>query len=241
MTGGGRRGLFWWIAGACLLLAGAWAVVALPLTTRQGLDYRVTAYRIPAYVKAIDFLQRHFMYQQVVSRICAGTQSEIDCVLAIFDWTHQTIRPTPEGWTVVDDHVSHIIIRRYGTHDQIADVFVTLAGYAGVPAFFQWIERPPHGVLVLAFARLEGGWVLFDVARHVVFRRRDGRLAHVEDLLAEPRLIDEQTRGLTIDGAPFSSVLVRDTLRPLHVPSTFRAEMQQPWPRLRYELRRVVR
>jgi hypothetical protein len=223
-----------------LLIASAWFILTLSLTTRQGVNGRVTVYSIPAYVKAIDFAQRHFQYQLLVSRICSGTLSE-DCVLALFDWTHANIRPTPDGWTETDDHVTNIIIRGYGGDDQIADVFVTLAGYAGVPAVFKWILSPGGDArLVLALAQLNGRWVPFDVTRHIAFRDRNGQLASIDDLLADRTLIGAQASGILIKDVPYPSLLTEQTLLPFTVEYPLRAEMQQPWPRLQYELQRLI-
>jgi hypothetical protein len=231
----------WMSAVALLLVAGGWAILLLPLSTFQGVNYRVTAYRIPAYVKAIDFVHRHYQYQLLVHTICEGKQSDIECVMAIFDWTHRTIPPTPQGWPVVDDHPLHIVIRGHGKSDQIADVFAVLCGYAGVPAFFKRIENPRRdGLLVLVFVHLGGKWVPFDVERDVVFRNRRGELAGVDELIADQELVDAQTAGLLPGGVPYSAFISRQTLVPFVVPHPTRAEMQQPWPRLQHELRRVV-
>ena len=242
MISASRRRLVLWICGIALLSAGCWGLLLLPLSTRQGVDYRVTEYRIPAYVKAIDFLQRHLQYQILVSRICAGQPSDADCVMAIFDWTHQHIRPTPDGWPIVDDHPLHIVIRGYGDNDQMADIFTVLAGYVGVPAYFVWITNPvrPDDVLALALVRLEGRWAVFDVERHVVFRTRGGQLASVDDLVVDAALVDSQAGGARPGGVPYSAFIAKGTLLPLVVPSPTRSEMQQPWPRLSYELKRAV-
>ena len=235
-----RRRILWGLALA-LVSVGACGLLTRPLITRQGVNYRVTSYQIPAYVKAIDFLQRHYQYQLLVSRICAGATSEIDCVSAIFEWTHDNVPPTPEGWTVVDDHVTNIIIRRHGSSDQIADVFVTLTGYAGVPAVFRWITHPQGNAgLVLAFARLNEKWVMFDVERRLLFRDRDGQLADVHALVADPALVDLQSHGTLIKGHPYSSFVTNKTLLPFTVPSPLRSDMQQPWPRLGYEIKRAI-
>lgn len=227
--------------GLLLLLVGGCAILTRPLTTLQGVNYQVRAYRIPAYVKAIDFLQRHYQYQQLVYRICGGKTSDVECVMAIFDWTHHNIPPTPVGWRVIDDHPLHIVIRGHGKSDQIADVFALLSGYAGVPAFFKWIKDPASDTtLVLVFAHLEGKWVPFDVQRHVTFRDRQGALASVDDLIADPALTDGQTRGILPGGVPYSTFISREKLAPFVVPHPTRAEMQQPWPRLEHELRRLV-
>jgi hypothetical protein len=242
IRGRGRAAIPWIVAAALLLLvAGGFCVVTLPLTTRQGVDYRVTTYEIPAYVKALDFIQRHYQYKLLVSRICAGKASDVDRVLAIFDWTHERIPPTPEGWPIVDDHVTNIIIRGHGDDDQIADVFVTLTGYAGVAAAFKWIIHPSGaGRLVLAFARLDDRWVTFDVQRHLVFRHPNGQFADVRELIADPELVDAQSDGTLIKGHPYSEFISETTLPPLTVQWPSRAEMQQPWARLQYELRRAL-
>lgn len=236
----GRRRRALWVAGILLLMAGCWAVVVQPLTTLRGEDYRVRAYRIPAYVKAIDFLHRHYQYRLLVQRICEGKTSEVECVMAIFDWTHDNIPPTPQGWPIVDDHPLHIVIRGHGGDDQITDIFVILTGYAGVPSYFKWPDNRVDR-LVLGLARLEGKWVVFDVRRHFVFRDRNGRLADVEDLIADPGLVDLQAGGAVLrHGSRYSSFFTRSILAPLDSPAVTRAEMQQPWPRLRYELQRAV-
>lgn len=237
----GRRRVLWISVTLLLLFAGSCAILTLSLTTRQGVNYRVTAHRIPAYVKTIDFLQRHYQYHLLVSRICAGRPSDVECLLAIFDWTHKNVPPTPDGWTVVDDHVTNIIIRGHGTSDQIADVFATLSVYAGVPAFFKWVKAPGHDtVLVLAFARIDSRWIPFDVEHQIAFKDRQGNLAGVDELVADPALVDAQAAGRLVRGLPYSTFISRQTLVPFVPPSTLRADLQQPWPRLRYELRRAI-
>lgn len=237
-----QRSRIFWISLALFLLIGtSFVILTLPLTTRQGINYEVTDYSIPAYVKALDFLQRHFQYRQLVSRICSGKASDVECVLAIFDWTHQRIPLTPEGWTVVDDHVSNIVIRGHGGSDQIADVFVTLAGYAGVPAAFRWITHPDgDATLIVAFARLNDKWVMFDVERHLLFHSRDGSFADIQELVADPAQVDAEAGHLLIRGHQYSSYITAATLLPFTVSAPTRAQMQQPWARLKYEVRRAV-
>ena len=229
---------------AALLLAFTTAIrviLTLPLTTLQGVNYEVRTYRIPAYVKAIDFVQRHYQHDVLVSRLCEGIAAGAGCVLALFDWTYRNIRPTPDGWPVIDDHPTNIIIRGYGKSDQIADVFTTLSVYAGLPAFLKFVVEPhQRKMLVLSFVHLGGKWVVFDVERHIAFRNRQGELASVEELLADPALVDSQASGLRVADLPYSAFVSKETLLPFVVPSPVRGILHQPWPRLRYELRRAV-
>jgi hypothetical protein len=224
-----------------LLFWGSCAVLVRPLKTRQGVNYRVTSYSIPAYVKALEFIQRHFRYQLLASTICAGKASDVDCMLAIFDWTHQNVPPTPAEWPVVDDHVFNIVIRGHGKGDQIADVFATLSTYAGMPAFWREVNAPYRdGTLTLAFVRLGGGWIPLDVENHVTFRHPDGQMARVNELVADPRLVDEGTRGVLPGGLEYSDFVSKETLVPFLAPVPLKADLQKPWPRLKYEIRRVV-
>ena len=224
-----------------LVVAVSVIMLLRPATTRQGIDYRVTEYRIPAYVKAIDFLQRHFQYKLLASRICAGKTTEADCVLAIFDWTHDNIPPTPEGWPVVDDHVLHIVIRGHGKSDQIADVFATLSTYAGVPTFFRSINAHGRGAeIVLSFARIDGKWIPFDVQRHVMFKNRTGTLASVDALIADPDLANAGNEPTLPEGTTYSAFISKATLIPFVPPAWSHAELQQPWPRIRYEVGTLV-
>lgn len=229
------------MAALMLVVVSGWAVLTMPMTTRQGVNYRVTTYNIPAYVKALDFVQRHYQYRLLVSRLCSREMTDLTCAMAIFDWTHENIPPTPPGWPVVDDHPLHVIIRGHGTPDQIADVFVTLTDYAGVPAFFRFVTEPVNKqTLVLSFVRLDGRWVVFDVANHVVFRRTDGEVADVHELVGDPALVDGQMPATLPAGLQYSAFISQGLLMPFAPPHPLRAEMQQPWPRVRYELRRAV-
>ncbi len=237
---GWRRSRLLWILVAALAIVAMWAVALMPLSTRRGVDFQVTTYRIPTYVKVIDFFHRHYQHQLLVQSICAGKTSETDCVMALFDWTHQNIPPTPRGWPAIDDHPLHVVIRGHGGDDQIADIFIILTGYAGVPAFAKWLDNRTDG-LVLAFARLEGKWVVFDVRRHIVFRNWNRHLADVEELLADPGLVDSQTAGVALrNGSRYSSFMSRRLLAPLDAPYPTRAELQQPWARLVYEVQHAV-
>ena len=95
-------------------------------------------------------------------------------------------------------------------------------------------------VLVLAFAYVDGRWVVFDVARQVLFRDRAGVPASVEQLVDNPDWVDQQTAGILPEGLPYSAFISRRTLMPFQAPKTLRPQLQQPWLRLRYEFRRAI-
>lgn len=228
----GRR----WIVWGGLTAAAAVLILGWPATTRQGVNFQVTAYREPLYVKAIDFLHRHERYRAIAQAITRGRASERDRMLAVFDWTHAHIRPAPKDWPVVDDHILDIIIRGYGLGDQMADVFTTLSTYAGVPAFWRPLHFEETGEwLIFSFARVDGRWIVCDVANHLIFTDASGRWADVQTLLDHPEL----AAGLvSADGVPYAPHVAQ--LRPFSVPQPMRAQIQMPWPRLLFEARRMT-
>ncbi|PIQ84462.1 MAG: hypothetical protein COV75_02290 [Candidatus Omnitrophica bacterium CG11_big_fil_rev_8_21_14_0_20_63_9] len=210
------------------------------VTTRQGVNFTVSNKPIPLYVKMLDFLHRDAHYRLLARQITAGLSSDEQRALAVFDWTRRTIRPTPPGWPVTDDHILHIIIREHGVSDQFADVFATLTTYAGVPAFWKAIRlsEPGGGELVLSFVRLGDRWVVFDVWRGLIFTDEQGSFLSADQLAADPQRADALVGTLQIGTLPYSRYFSQPTF--LKVPELLRAQLQMPWPRLAYEMRRAL-
>ena len=207
---------------------------AMPATTRQGVDFTVSTHTIPLSVKTLDFLHRDANYRLLAREIARGRASDRDRAMAVFDWTRAHIPHTPEGWPVGDDHILHIIIRGHGLDDQQADVFTTLATYAGVPAFWRIIRTPGTATnLVLSFARIDGRWAVFDVAHGFVFTHPSGRLAGAEELAADPALVSAASGDFPFGDGPYARYFA--PLDTLEVPRPLRARMQMPWPRLVHE------
>ena len=202
-------------------------VATMPVSTRQGVNYEVAVHRVPLYVKTFDFIYRSDHYQILADETTEGASSEQERVLAIFDWTQRNVRETPEGWTVVDDHILNVIIRGHGTGDQRADVFATLCTYAGIPAF--WTKVEPQGLptgLILSFALVDGRWVVFDVANGIAFRSDRGEMATAGNLRGQLDLIPPAVRELKVQDTPYPRFF--EDLRLPPVPSPLRAELQMP-------------
>lgn len=226
-------------AGCLAATAGLVGVANIELTTRQGVNFKVSTHRIPFYLKALELIDRSVQYRQLTNEIVRGRAADEDRVMAIYDWTDQQIRDTPDGFPVVDDHILNIIIRGYGTFDQRADVFSTLATYAGLPAFWQKVTNQQGRRGLLTFVRVNGRWVVFDVGNRLVFRNRQGRLATLEELAADPGLVSSVAGSLAIGGVPYDRLL--RGMRTPTPPRPLRAELQMPWPRLWHETKVTLR
>lgn len=227
------RSLWWRVSGAAAAVL-AVAVAMAPASTKQGVDFRVSSHRIPLYVKTLDFLQRDAHYALLAREITRQLATDEQRMAAVYAWTREHVRPTPPGWPVVDDHILNIIIRGHGVSDQMADVATTLLTYAGTPAFWAWrlVEGGQAGPAV-SFVRVDGRWVVVDVARGVVFRDAEQQLATLDALLERPELIKAQIGERAPGGRAYAAYLRQFT--PFTVPRPLRAELQMVWPRLWYE------
>jgi len=113
-----------------------------PVTTRQGIDYAVSARKIPLYIKLMQFFERDYYYRSLAKDITLHSANQKDKALKLFVWTARNIHRQPENFPVVDDHIMNIIIRGYGTADQSADVFTTLCEYSAMPGCFLTMRSP---------------------------------------------------------------------------------------------------
>lgn len=236
MRRGRRKLVVGGVAVLCLLLGGAGLAMA-PATTKQGVNFRVSSRAIPLYAKALGFLYRDAQYRLLADEATREAQTDEGRAVAVFEWTRQRIRQTPPGWPIVDDHILDIIVRGYGEDDQMADVFATVATYAGLPAFWR-VAKVSGGRLVLAFARVDGRWTMVDVAHGLMFTGAGGRLADVHALIADPTLVRAVAGALAPEGVAYAQYVAQ--LHPFRVPEVLRAAHQMPWPRLLFEVKRLV-
>jgi hypothetical protein len=208
-------------------------------TYRQGVNSHVREIQIPLWRKAWHLLDRHWQYQEIVSGIISGRESPEEKVLKIFKWTHERIKGHfPEDYPIIDDHVLHIIIRGYGTRDQVADVFTTFLAYADVDSRLHLL-RNEEGRIVMVFTtvRLGGEWRLFDPHAGVYFRTSHGEIARVKDFVAHPqelRAVSLGPRSQGLSAGDYGRALQRIDLSK----GFNRGRHQMPIPRLWYELTR---
>ncbi|MDD5431452.1 MAG: hypothetical protein PHO70_00470 [Candidatus Omnitrophica bacterium] len=153
------------------------------LTTRQGVNFVVVTKEIPLYLKALDFFDRHYNYQELVKEIISGSCGENERLLRIFEWTHKTIKMQPHELPIIDDHVWNIIVRGYGTKDQICDVFATLCTYVGLKSFFSEFKNDNSELFVLAFVKIRGQYRVFDPVNGIYLRNKIGEFATIENIL----------------------------------------------------------
>lgn len=166
-----------------LFLAASFFILNIKVTTEQGVNYEIYALKIPLYLKILDFYDRHYNYKWLVHKIIQGKTTEEEKVMAIFKWTVENIAKQPPELKSIDDHVWHIIIRRYGASDQYSDVFTTLCNYAKIDAFFSCpFNKDKTSKIPFAFVKINKRWCIFDPYNGVYFVNRDGNFASVKEM-----------------------------------------------------------
>lgn len=193
-------------------------VFNIPTTTKQSINFAVTAKRIPFYVKLCGFLYRDYQYKELSRSITEGAEGDMDKIMAVYAWTIKNIKRQPEDFAIVDDHIWYIIVRGYGLAEQMADVFTILASYAGYDAF-----RFANGVsrnLVLSFVKIDDTWYMFDIYNKKFF-------ASEEDLkIPTPHGLTYGEHLKKIDKKYFNKHITR-------------ADKQKILPRIIYELKKL--
>lgn len=162
-------------------------IIFVQVPTKQGIDGKLYTYKIPLYIKIIEFIDRDYHYRRIVSEIRAGKASDEEMVLAIFQWCREYIKDQPEGLPTYDDHPLNIIIRGYAAEDQYEDIFTILCTYAGFEAFYKKFSGIGDARYILSFVKIGKRWYPFSVRRNL-YARVDGRLASMDDIFRDKSL-----------------------------------------------------
>lgn len=163
-------------------------VATMESTTKQAIDYKEREFKIPLYLKTLDFIDRHLNYRWTVQKIINKDMTDHQKVEAIYQWTIRSIARQPKELPIIDDHVWHIIVRGYGLDGQMVDVFATLSNYAGCRAFILSLKGSEGGTIPnsidLGFVYFDGAWHICDPYRQTEFVNRQGRWATINEILS---------------------------------------------------------
>lgn len=218
-----------------LILGIITVILNLPVTTKQGIDGIVRTFKIPLYIKIIEFLDRDYWYRILAEEITRGSVTDKEKVMAIFNWVIDNIHKPPKGFVIFDDHVLNIIMRRYGARDQMADVFTTLCVYSGVPAFWRF-ESLRKGerfhYIEVSYVLLDNKWRVFDVSRNTFFLNKDGEIASLEDILSDISIVQNKE-------VPYEDYF--KNLKPINKNFISKEQKQMPLFRIIYEIQRIFK
>ena len=146
-----------------------------------GINYQVTEYEIPLYLKLYDFYGRHLNYGYLVSKITKNINSDEDKVINLSKWVNKNIQKIPQEIEIIDSHPITILERRLGVREQFSDLLSVLIVYAGIDSFF-WRNNNDELKSTLTYFNLNGEWSLVDPYYGIIFLNLQGELATISEL-----------------------------------------------------------
>lgn len=219
---------------AGFVIAAVIFILNIKVNSYQGINYKVRVIKTPLYVKILDLFSRHYHYRELVKEIIGSCKAEDEKVFTLFEWTHKNIRRVPPDFPVIDDHVWNIIIRGYGVSDQSCDVFTTLCNYAGVEAFFTFVNSKQDGKKApFSFVRIRGRWFVFDPFYGIYFQDNNGNLADIETIKSGIYSLGGHTQTIGMD---YSNYI--PNFPSIKNMGLVRANIQSPLNRILFEIRK---
>lgn len=221
-------GLIVGTVGAALLLC---LVGQIPTTGWEGVDDRMIVHRMPLWEKAAKFYLRHREFQRWAEEAADGETDPQRRVLRLMEWTRRHVKPIPLRLPLVDDHISHIVLRHYGNDGQLSEVFTALTTYTGNEG--RWEADSPPGAstrAILCFIESGGKWWVLDVWNDGWFETPSGQIATLEDFKHPEQLRQRGQAPELLGGMPYINYF-QDVER-VFMRSFSRARGQMPWHRL---------
>ncbi|MDE3118892.1 MAG: hypothetical protein KGL03_07745, partial [Nitrospirota bacterium] len=203
----------------------------IPTTGLEGVDDRMIVHRMPLWEKAAKFYLRHRQFQRWAEEAAGGETDPQRRVLRLMEWTRSQVKPIPSGLPLVDDHISHIVLRHYGNDGQLSEVFTALTTYTGNEG--RWEAYSPPGAsarVALCFIESEGKWWVFDVWNGGWFETPSGQIATIEDFKHPEQLRRRGQAPELLGGLPYINYF--QDVEGVFVRSFSRASGQMPWHRL---------
>ena len=225
------------LARILLALGLLFAILTIPTSTRQGVDFVVHTKTIPLYLKMLDFTDRYFNYLNLAHHITKDAHSETEKAKAILTWTKQNIKRVPQGMSIIDDHIWFTIVRGYAVDDQFQDIFATLCNHAGIRAFYadfpssiDTSKKMPLAIITIGHKQ-----VIFDAYRGNYFTNKKGEFADISILKNPQELVITTITKDTADSIDYSPYFTG--IAAFKDSGLSRSSIQSPFKRLMYELK----
>tara|TARA_Y100000588_G_C14134656_1_gene873245 strand:- start:248 stop:1024 length:777 start_codon:yes stop_codon:yes gene_type:complete len=153
-------------------------------TTRLiGINHKIIEYKIPIYLKILDFFDRHYNYKFLVKNININIENDIDLIVNTVKWISENIKKIPPGVDVVDHHTLTIVERRLGSIDQYSDLLSVLLVYAKIDSFY--IPKLGNHWHPLTIFKINDYWSLVDPYYGIFFINKNNKFSSLEELKNE--------------------------------------------------------
>jgi len=157
-------------------------VIVLNRNTTQtiGVNYSVTEYEIPLYLKLYNFYGRHLNYDHLVSEITKNSNNDQDKVINISKWINSNIKKLPKNVDIIDSHPLTIVERRLGKKGQFSDLLSVLLVYADIDAFL-WSDKNNYEYVLTSY-KVNGQWSIIDPYYGLLFINSEKHVLSMEEI-----------------------------------------------------------
>jgi len=137
----------------------------------------VIEYKIPLYLKILNFLNRHYNYKYIVKGINDKKQNKEEIVINISKWVHQNIKKIPIGVDYIDSDPLSTATRRLGQQYQFSELLSVFMIYSNIDSYF--FNNHIHQ---LTFFKINNYWSVIDPYYGIYFINENETFASIEDL-----------------------------------------------------------
>jgi len=173
-------------------------------TSRKiSINYEVTKYELPLYVKILDFINRHNNYKFLTKSINNDKLSDKEKIIYLTNWVNLNIKKIEvnQNIDIVDNHPITIIERRLAIDEQFSDILSVLLVYSDIDSFFKFIKT---GKLTetypLTFFKINNYWSIIDPQYGVFFVDEKNNFIDITNLKDENwDLVDTKFQSINND------------------------------------------
>lgn len=164
-----------------IFLLTIFSVLNIKTTRLIGINFKVTEYQIPIYLKILEFFDRHYNYKYLVKNINQNINKDDtkNIVINLTKWIKINIKKIPKTIDIIDNHPLTIVHRRLGTEDQFSDLLSVLLVYSNVDSFYKKFHTNKHP---LTFFKINDYWSIIDPYYGIIFLNNDNFFASIKDL-----------------------------------------------------------
>lgn len=170
---------------------------------RISINYEVSEYKIPIYLKLLDFMNRHYNYKHLAKNINNKNSTDKDKIINSTNWVIANIEKINlnQNIDIVDHHPITIVERRLGIDEQFSDILSVLLVYSNIDSFFKIIKLDNvDSYYPLTFFKIYNYWSIVDPQNGIFFLDENNNFINIDNLKKQKfNLVDKNLKIINHD------------------------------------------
>ena len=167
------------------------------------INYEVWVYKIPVYLKLLDFMNRHYNYKHLADNINNKNSTDKDKIINTTNWVISNIKKINlnQDIDIVDHHPLTIVERRLGIDEQFSDILSVLLVYSNIDSFFTLIKLDNvDDYYPLTFFKIYDYWSIVDPQNGIFFLDEKNNFINIDNLKKQKfNLVEKNLRIINHD------------------------------------------